>query len=186
VKAIWAPGTASGNANTVDLSKGTMLEDLSEPEVVRDIGLKKEFRDVIVKGLSRVITGPGVTSDFYHKTTGENLFRSYPYERLPIAGKTGTAQGAFNLPWNDSSAFAAFSKTKTQPYTAVAYVEKAGFGSRAAAPIVKCIFLVFAGRNPTTRALPSDPLDPTGFAVAEPQRLRRPACLGGAGSSVRD
>ena len=186
VKAIWAPGTASGNANSVDLSKGTVLEDLSEPEVVRDIGLRKEFRDVIVKGLSRVITGPGVTSDFYHKTTGENLFRSYPYERLPIAGKTGTAQGAFNLPWNDSSAFAAFSKSKAQPYTAVAYVEKAGFGSRAAAPIVKCIFLVFAGRNTATRAVPSDPLDPTGFAVAEPQRLRRPACLGGAGSSVRD
>jgi penicillin-binding protein 2 len=129
---------------------------------------------------------PPVTATVGCTTTRHSLAVSQQGAPYKIAGKTGTAQGAFNLPWNDSSAFAAFSKSKAQPYTAVAYVEKAGFGSRAAAPIVKCIFLVLAGRNIATRAVPSDPLDPTGFAVAEPQRLRRPGCLGGAGSSVRD
>ena len=33
---------------------------------------------------------------------------------LPIAGKTGTAQGAGSYPWNDSSAFAAFSLDSSQ------------------------------------------------------------------------
>ena len=40
---------------------------------------------------------------------------SYPNERIPIAGKTGTAQGAGNYPWNDSSAFAAFSTDADAP-----------------------------------------------------------------------
>ena len=69
--------------------------------------------------------------DFYHKATGENLFKGYPYNDLPIAGKTGTAQGLGNLPWNDSSAFGAFSLDPAQPYSAFAYLEKAGYGSQA-------------------------------------------------------
>jgi penicillin-binding protein 2 len=133
-----------------------------------------------------VITGPGVTSDFYHATTGEKLFRSYPKRSLPIAGKTGTAQGAKNLPWNDSSAFAAFSLTDKYPYTAVAYLEKSGFGSRAAAPVVKCLFTALAGKIQVAPALPADPLDVSSFDVASPQALPNPLCLVGTGSSVRD
>jgi penicillin-binding protein 2 len=133
-----------------------------------------------------VITGPGVTSDFYHATTGEKLFRSYPKRALPIAGKTGTVQGAGNLPWNDSSVFGAFSKDPAQPYTAVAYLEKSGYGSRAAAPVVKCVFTALAGKIRVDTAVPADPLDIASYAVAAPQMLPNPLCLVGVGSSVRD
>lgn len=188
VRAIWAPGTPNGKSGQVDLEKGTVLQDFSSPQIVRDIGARPEVLDPIVRGLSRVITGPGVTSDFYHSTTGESLFRSYPKRALPIAGKTGTAQGAGNLPWNDSSAFAAFSQDPSKPYTAVAYLEKSGFGSRAAAPVVKCAFTALAGKVPIDKAQPSDPLDTASFAVAPPQSLtsKNVLCLVGTGSSVRD
>jgi penicillin-binding protein 2 len=163
-----------------------VLQDFSAPQIVSTISDRDEVLSPIVEGLTRVITGPGVTSDFYHATTGERLFSAYPQRTLPIAGKTGTAQGAGNLPWNDSSAFAAFSLDKTQPYTAVAYLEKSGYGSRAAAPVVKCLFTALAGKMKVTPARPSDPLDIGSFDVAPAPPSWNPLCLVGTGSSVRD
>lgn len=186
VRAVWGPGTPNGRPGRVDLDKGVVLKDFSAPVVKRDISMDPTAREAIVEGLSRVITGPGVRSDIYHSTTGEKLFRSYPKRALPIAGKTGTAQGAGNLPWNDSSAFAAFSKNPNIPYTAVAYLEKSGFGSRAAAPVVKCVFTALAGKARVIDAQPADPLDINAITPAPEQRLASPFCLVGSGSTVRD
>ncbi len=186
VRAIWAPGTPNGKSGRVDLTAGTIVQYFIDPQLLNDVGMREEIREAIVGGLTRVITGPGVTSDIYHSTTGEKLFRSYPKRALPIAGKTGTAQGAGNLPWNDSSVFGAFSKDPAQPYTAVAYLEKSGYGSRAAAPVVKCVFTALAGKVRVDPAVPADPLDIASYAVAAPQMLPNPLCLVGVGSSVRD
>jgi penicillin-binding protein 2 len=186
VHAILAPGTPNGISGSVNLSKGTVLQSFAEPQVVRDVGARPEILEPIVRGLTRVIEGPGVRSDIYHSTTGEKLFRSYPSRSLPIAGKTGTAQGAGNLPWNDSSVFGAFSKDPKQPYSVVAYLEKSGYGSRAAAPVVKCVYTALAGKTTVAKAVPADPLDIASFAVASPQLLPNPLCLVGVGSSVRD
>lgn len=112
--------------------------------------------DAITRGLRRVITGPGVDSDIYHKTTGESLFKGFP---LDIAGKTGTAQGAANLPWNDSSAFGAYGLTDDVPYTVVAYLEKSGYGAKAAAPVTKCMFQALTDPTMLTPVLVSDTLD---------------------------
>ena len=186
VRAIWAPGTPNGKSGRVDLTAGTIVQNFIDPQLLNDVGMREEIRGAIVGGLTRVINGPGITSDFYHATTGEKLFRSYPKRALPIAGKTGTAQGAGNLPWNDSSVFGAFSKDPAQPYTAVAYLEKSGYGSRAAAPVVKCVFTALAGKVRVDPAVPADPLDTVSYAVAAPQMLPNPLCLVGVGSSVRD
>ena len=186
VHAILAPGTPNGKSGRVDLAKSTVLQSFAEPQVVRDIGARPEIVEPIVQGLTRVINGPGVRSDIYHSTTGEKLFRSYPKKSLPIAGKTGTAQGAGNLPWNDSSVFGSFSKDPKQPYSVVAYLEKSGYGSRAAAPVVKCVYTALAGKTSVAKAVPADPLDTASYAVASPQLLPNPLCLVGVGSSVRD
>ena len=186
VHAILAPGTPNGKSGRVNLAKSTVLQSFAEPQVVRDIEARPEVIDPIIRGLTRVVEGPGVRSDIYHSTTGEKLFRSYPSKSLPIAGKTGTAQGAGNLPWNDSSVFGAFSKDPKQPYSVVAYLEKSGYGSRAAAPVVKCVFTALAGKTTVANAVPADPLDTASFAVAAPQLLSNPLCLVGVGSSVRD
>ena len=186
VRATWTPGTPTTKSGRLNFAAGVLSKDLSDAFVARDMNMPAEIRDPIVEGLTRVVNGPGVRSDIYHSTTGERLFKSYPKNVLPIAGKTGTAQGFGNLPWNDSSAFGAFSKNPEKPYTVYAYLEKSGYGSRAAAPVVKCIFTALAERTRVDPAVPADPLDRSSVAPATAQSLTNPLCLVGSGSAVRD
>lgn len=186
VRATWTPGTPTTKSGRLNFAAGVLSKDLSDAFVTRDMNMPAEIRDPIVEGLTRVVNGPGVRSDIYHSTTGERLFKSYPKNVLPIAGKTGTAQGFGNLPWNDSSAFGAFSKNPEKPYTVYAYLEKSGYGSRAAAPVVKCIFTALAERTRVDPAVPADPLDRSSVAPATAQSLTNPLCLVGSGSAVRD
>jgi penicillin-binding protein 2 len=183
VQAIWNPGVPDLDIGLVDFSKGTIFEDRSDPVLVRQIPMPDEIRDPIVNGLRRVVgtccASPGVTSDFYHKTTGENLFFDYPGEAIPIAGKTGTAQGANNFPWNDSSVFTGFSVDDAHPYVVTAYLEKSGYGSQAAAPVVKCTFLALSGLRATDPVKPSDPLDLNAEVAAPSQSLSDTTCWNG-------
>ena len=112
---ISSPGMA-------DISQAVVYKSFERPKYKDQLEMPPEIIQPIVAGLARVtnayrVRNPGVTypSTFYHTTTGERLFESYPMEVLPIAGKTGTAQGANSYPWNDSSAFGAFSLDPAQP-----------------------------------------------------------------------
>ena len=170
LEAVWNPGVPdSATPGYADLSQGTRYlldgyDNAGEANVVRDLELEPEFRDAIVRGLRRVVTSGGgvqIPGD-YRSTTGEELFETYPAEAIPVAGKTGTAQGANNYPWNDSSAFAAFAIDPASmaphpehPYVVSAYLEKAGYGSQAAAPLVKCTFMLLSG------AILPDPVEPS-------------------------
>lgn len=186
-QALLAPGTPnSDQVGIADLTRSTVALDLGEKDTIRSLNIPPEIRDPLVRGLTRVITGPGVTSDFYHSTTGERLFASYPFEDLPIAGKTGTAQGAASLPWNDSSAFGAFSLDPYQPYVITSYLEKSGYGSKAAAPVVKCLFMAVAGAATVAEVLPSNPLDVSATVAAPERSLPSNKCLGGAAYGGRD
>ena len=180
VKAIWNPGVPDAAPGVVDFTGGTMFEDRSGPELTHQVSMPDAIRDPIVHGLERVIGtccgSPGVNSDYYHKTTGENLFFDYPSEAIPLAGKTGTAQGANNYPWNDSSVFAAFSTDETRPYVVTAYLEKAGYGSQAAAPAVKCMFLALSGLRTTEPVELSDPLVLDSTVAAPAQALADQSC----------
>jgi penicillin-binding protein 2 len=185
VKAIWAPLTPDAGPAVADLGKGTKLVSY-ERRVVRDqleMPMAEVYRP-IVDGLTRVIRGPGVFWGFNHETTGQRLFANFP---VNIAGKTGTAQGAANLPWNDSSVFAAFGipdpnveNSVEVPYTVVAYLEKSGYGSKAAAPVVKCVFLALTGQVTLDPVTISDPLDLNGFTAAPARQLRNTFCLNGS------
>ena len=168
-----------------DLLQGKPLRFTNLPPT-NLVNMEPAVRDPIVRGLQRVIKGPGVDYDYYHKATGEQLFRSYPYEQLPIAGKTGTAQGFGNLPWNDSSVFGAFSLDPAQPYTVFAYLEKSGYGSQAAAPVAKCIFLALAGEYRLDPVTVAEPLNLASTATAPPLTMRNPLCLAGIRSEGRD
>lgn len=186
VQAILSPGTPDQSPGIANLGYASVLERFDNLDPVRTLDVSGDRLEPIVKGLTRVITGPGVNFGYYHKTTAENTFRGYPYRVLPIAGKTGTAQGFGNLPWNDSSAFAAFSLDPAKPYSAYAYLEKAGYGSQAAAPVVKCIFTALAGEYRLDPVVPADPLNINSAVAAPPSSLRNPLCLAGIGSESRD
>lgn len=185
--ALLEPGTPNAaEAGFADLSRARVFLDLGVKDTIRTIDLPAEYRDPIVRGLARVITGPGVTSDYYHSTTGEKLFERYPYDALPIAGKTGTAQGYLSLPWHDSSVFAAFSLDASRPVVVSAYLEKAGFGSRAAAPVVKCMLMAYAGAYELPLVRTSNPLDINATLPAPQRELRDRSCLSGAALGGRD
>ena len=184
--ALLAPGTRDARPGLIDFGSTTVVQRLVSIKPTQRIRMTAAIRTPIIKGMTRVITGPGVNFDYYHKATGENIFRGYDYEKLPIAGKTGTAQGFKNLPWNDSSAFGAFSLDSSQPYTVYAFLEKAGYGSQAAAPVVKCIFTALAGNYRYDPVLVADPLDKASFEVAPLSSLRNPLCLVGGASDTRE
>ncbi len=190
IKAIWAPLTPNAGPAMADLTKGEVRVSY-ENAIVRD-QLEMDPETIykpIIEGLTRVIRGPGVFYGFEHETTGFRLFKGFP---VNIAGKTGTAQGAANLPWNDSSAFAAFGVTDLNsenptdvPYTVVAYLEKSGYGSKAAAPVVKCVFLALTQQVKLDPVVISDPLDVSSFTAAPARQLHNSYCLNGS-SGLKD
>ncbi|MGD9999775.1 MAG: peptidoglycan D,D-transpeptidase FtsI family protein [Ilumatobacteraceae bacterium] len=202
VKNIFEPLTPDleGAPGFADLDAAKVVESFANPEIVNQLEMPPDKYLPILAGLKRVICGNDVERDErcgvyypeerYRSTTGESVFRDYPHTALPLAGKTGTAQGAGQYPWNDSSVFAGFStdETKNKPYTVVAYLEKAGYGSKAAAPVVKCMFTALAGKTPggLDPVLPSDPLDVNSPYPAPPKELRDTSCLGGYDGSVRE
>lgn len=177
IRAVWNPGVPDGQPGFADFSQGTIFEDRSKATVVRQIPMSEEIRGPIVRGLTRVIYGKGVRSDSYHKTTGEHLFNDYPAAAIPLAGKTGTAQGANSYPWNDSSAFTAFSTDPTRPYVVTAYLEKSGYGSQGAAPVVKCTFLALSGFRKTDSVVLSEPLNIHSTTAAQPMDLFDRTCF---------
>ena len=182
VKNILAPLTPDRGPAQADLSQATVVKSYDRPVVRDQLEMPPEVLGPITSGLHRVIRGPGTDYGFYHATTGESLFKGFPVD---IAGKTGTAQGAGNLPWNDSSAFAAFSQQPDLPYTIVAYLEKSGYGSKAAAPVTKCMFLALANKVATDPVLVSDPLDINSNVVAPERQLADTTCLSGS-SGIKD
>ncbi len=193
VKNIFLPLVPDLSPGMADLSKAIVVKSFDTGTYKDQLEMPPEIIQPIVGGLARVtnafrVRSPGVTypSTFYHATTGEKLFETYPMKALPIAGKTGTAQGASSYPWNDSSAFAAFSLDDKQPYTVVAYLEKSGFGAKAAAPVVKCIFTALAGQTTMDPVLPSDPLNLDSFEPAPPTQLADSSCMPPAADTTRD
>ncbi|MEO1055591.1 MAG: penicillin-binding transpeptidase domain-containing protein [Actinomycetota bacterium] len=183
IKAIYEPGVPdAAEPGYADVAQGRLAEEPNlTGEVVRELEMTDDIHGEIERGLRRVITGPGQVNPqgAYRSTTGEKLFATYPGGGIPLAGKTGTAQGAGNYPWNDSSAFAAYSIDRDRPYVATAYLEKAGYGARAAAPVVKCMFTQLSGLTEADPVVLSDPLDENDLTPAPPMSLRDTSCFEG-------
>ncbi|MEM8620013.1 MAG: penicillin-binding transpeptidase domain-containing protein [Actinomycetota bacterium] len=183
IKAIYEPGVPDAvEPGYADVSQGRLAEEPNlNGEVVRQLPMPEDIHGEIERGLRRVITGPGQVNPqgAYRSTTGEKLFETYPSSGIPLAGKTGTAQGAGNYPWNDSSAFAAYSIDRDTPYVATAYLEKAGYGGLAAAPVVKCVFTQLSGATTADPVVLSDPLDTDDLTPAGQQSLRDTSCFEG-------
>ncbi|MCB0980511.1 MAG: hypothetical protein H6513_03630 [Acidimicrobiaceae bacterium] len=193
LKAILAPLTPDLGPAMADIDAGEVVVSFDQPKMVDQLESDGGL-ETIVAGLRRVIRGPGqpkseANDGIYHHTTGELLFAGFP-GFIDIAGKTGTAQGAGNLPWNDSSAFAAFGLPAEDgsypiPYTVVAYLEKSGYGAKAAAPVTKCLFLALTNVIPTDPVVVSDTLDLNSNVAAPPKQLVNTSCLGGAANATK-
>jgi penicillin-binding protein 2 len=164
VQAILAPETPDSELPGVaDLSQAKVVQQIMPAG--RAIPMPPEVHDPIQNGIRRnIVGGPPING---HSTTAEELFADYPADAIPVAGKTGTAQGKGSYPWNDSSAFTAYSIDPARPYTVTSYLEKAGYGSVGAAPVVKCMFEALSGILPMDPVVLSEPLDTTSDKAAQ-------------------
>jgi penicillin-binding protein 2 len=109
-------------------------------------GLDPAARQAVVTGLHRAVgTREG---------TAAAAFAGFPLDRVPVAGKTGTAQVNGKA---DTSLFAAVAPADDPRFVVVAVVEEAGFGSTVAAPIVRRVLEVLTGVAPPPSPPPAAP-----------------------------
>ena len=137
------PETPDGDPGFADLSQATVVaadrarQSAPDPDAARD---PRPDRERAAPHRHRARARTAAT------TTGEKLFADYPADAIQVAGKTGTAQGRQQLPVERLVGVrrvqhrSRAARTRWSPY-----LEKAGFGSTGAAPVVKCMFLALSG-----------------------------------------
>ncbi|CAB4931195.1 unannotated protein [freshwater metagenome] len=90
----------------------------------RKVALDAGSRQAILEGLKLSTRDDGTSAD---------VFRDWDQRRLPVYGKTGTAERQSKA---DQSWFVGFVQDPDRPILIVATIEEGGFGAEAAAPIV--------------------------------------------------
>jgi penicillin-binding protein 2 len=112
-----------------------VLRDIA-PVVHSQVSLPPSTRDPIVQGLGGVAkTG-----------TAAEAFRGFNQTNFSIVGKTGTAQVNNKA---DTSVFASYAPADNPRYAVAAVMEESGFGSEAAAPLVRHVYEYLAGQAET-------------------------------------
>ena len=104
------------------------------PRVVRTLQFAPGTREAMLAGFAGVTTDP--------EGTATSAFLGFN-PAFPVAGKTGTAQVGVDpktkKPRQDNSLFAGFGPVAAPQYLAATVIEAGGFGSDAAAPVVRNI-----------------------------------------------
>ncbi|HVE92895.1 MAG TPA: penicillin-binding protein 2 [Actinomycetota bacterium] len=115
-------------------SGSVKVPEKAKPKVLSEVRIadKEALRFV-----SDAMGGVGVD-----KGTAAPAFAGFPFEQVPVAGKTGTAQVAQK---QDFSWFAAYAPANDPQIVVVALVEEAGTGAQIAAPIVRRVMETYFG-----------------------------------------
>lgn len=118
-------------ATKVESYDGQLVERF-EPKVRRKIGVKREYLDLIERGLLRVT----------QKGTAAQAFADFPLDQIPVAGKTGTGvvTGKQTNAW-----FASYAPVGDPKYVVVVMVEEAGAGGEVAAQASQEIYRFLFG-----------------------------------------
>jgi penicillin-binding protein 2 len=102
----------------VDDSEGRLIQEINPP-ASRRVKIPPAFRDAIMSGLHAAASQAGGTS--------ADVFTGWPQNRLPVFGKTGTAQRPNQT---DQSWYV----DRSRPIVVATTIERGGFGAEAAAP----------------------------------------------------
>jgi penicillin-binding protein 2 len=119
---------------------GTVLREI-QPEVVSDLGLDATELAVMQEGLRRVVMDAAGTAS--------SAFAGFPLDRIPVAGKTGTAEVKPRIPF---AWFAGYAPADAPEIVVAVNVEEGGGGSQTAAPIVRNILEHYFGVTPAELA----------------------------------
>jgi penicillin-binding protein 2 len=138
----YAPEIAAG---LVDPLTGKVLERIA-PKVTGHVSYTPTDYQAMLEGFE------GVVDD--SDGTGYQAFQGFPLSTFPIAGKTGTATTNEQQP---NSWFIGFGPEPNPQYLIAAVIEGGGYGSEAAAPVVRQGFnyIVAHPESPTQIAAPS-------------------------------
>lgn len=103
---------------------GGRLVQRIQPGPARRVKIDRANVDAVLEGLRRAASGPSGTST--------PVFEGWPHDRLPVHGKTGTAETA----QGDQSWYVAYVPHPDKPIVVAATVERGGWGADRAAPAV--------------------------------------------------
>ena len=92
-----------------------------------DLELNQDYVNIIEKGLN-LVTKQG---------TGSAAFRVFPLDKIPVAGKTGTAEFSGH---QDYAWFASYAPSNNPQYVIAVMLEESGGGGANAAPIAEKIY----------------------------------------------
>jgi penicillin-binding protein 2 len=113
-----------------------------KPKVLGHVSLPSSTYNAIFQGLLGVVKDGGSTSSI--TGTAYSAFVGYPYAKLPLAGKTGTATTSNVQSAQPTALFVAFGPatgdTGAPQYCAAVVIPEAGYGAAAAAPVVRSVF----------------------------------------------
>jgi penicillin-binding protein 2 len=121
---LWQPRIAL----KVTDQAGKVLQSI-DPVQVRHVDLPPQWRAPMLAGFEGVVGDPAGTA--------HAAFSGFPLAQFPIAGKTGTAQVAGKQP---TSVFTSFAPATNPQFVVDAFLEQAGYGADAAAPVVRRIY----------------------------------------------
>jgi penicillin-binding protein 2 len=106
---------------------GRMVRKINPPPA-RRVKVNSAFRKAISDGLHLAASAPGGTSAF--------VFADWPHDKLPVYGKTGTAERPGH---GDQSWYVCYVPSRTKPIVVAVTIEGGGFGAVAAAPAARQI-----------------------------------------------
>jgi penicillin-binding protein 2 len=167
------PDLAQGNGGQVNPFKFKWIKRIA-PQPKAKVLIQPDWWSTMNNGFS------GVVSSHSPFGTAYNTFKGYPFNLMPISGKTGTAQDARQEGSKDDSLFAAFGPNggpDTAQYVVGAVAQDAGFGAWTAAPIVKCIFNGLGDPRLMAPLSESVPLDKTATRPTAVGSMPNNACL---------
>ena len=101
----------------------------TRPESIRKVEFPPPMRQAMLNGFYGAIADG--------KGTARGAFAGFPLDRLPVAGKTGTAEVAGQK--QDTALFVAFAPVENPRYVVAVVMEEAGFGGSVAAPVARRI-----------------------------------------------
>jgi len=107
----------------IERANGELVQRI-ERDPARRVSIDEGARQAVANGLHLAASAEGGTS--------ADVFAGWPQDRLPIFGKTGTAERGNKA---DQSWYVAYVPDPKHPVVVVATVEEGGFGAATAAPI---------------------------------------------------
>jgi penicillin-binding protein 2 len=119
-----------------------------DPGTARKVDIDPAHRQAILDGLALAAqASPG---------TSAHVFRGWPHDRLPVFGKTGTAEVPINGVYVDQSWYVAYVPHESKPIVVAATVERGGFGADRAAPFVRRLLAKHFDLGDEAARMPAD------------------------------